>query len=1274
MKGTGKRILSVSLSVMMALGMPSGTFAAGPDAEAAVQTSEAAPQVTETEVTPEVSAQVTEKPMVSETVQETTPEEKSQEKDVEEKKENVTEDVQDPTQKLKEDQSESSNKAADEQEKELPEVHVTKSELIETKTEYLVTVYTDSDVYDQLYIGKKEDTEKKTVVEGKKAPNGQYAFQFAVDADKLGTKLQIVPGIKSSGEWYTEQDVFCEIPEGTKQATVQNTEEVTENSIAVYEQAAENKGNAQVLKDGVAYEMFKISRTSAVIEGGVVKLTISTAKKSYNNIYIGKNEDENKTEMATLTEENNEYIFTLNISADQCGTTFPIVLKLGKDGTWSTKNQLYLSVPAIENLSVTTPEPSKTPTEEILADGTYTTTTDSNNKMFKVVDTKLTVKNGKITALFMLSSTGYEYLFLGTGAQAEGQEAQWIKWKDEVTYLSNGEEKTGRTYEVPIEALDKGINITAYSAKRKAWYDRVVTVNSKDLKKVDEGEITPKPSDTPTSTPTTTPAPSRPENVPTDGIYSATAETGAAMFKVVNTQLTIKNGKMSAVITLSGEGYDYLYMGSAADAASHTNQWIKYSGTATYTLDGETKTGRTYTIPVSGLDTKIALASRSERQKKWYDRTITISSQNLQKTGDIPAEGTPADGIYSTSAVTGAAMFKVVGTKLTVKNGKMTALITLSGVGYDYLYMGTAADAASHTGQWIRYNGEATYTLDGETKTGRTYEIPISALDKAIAVASHSESHNKWYDRTITFSSKDLKKIGDVSDSGNGNGGNNGNNGNGSNGTNSGNNGSNGGGSTTGNTTTKVDTKPDTESKYESDTSGSTKAVNSKTKLKDGVYKPDKFSWSGGTGKVSISCDKVTIKNGQALATIVFSSSSYQYVKADGKKYLPTHTGGKSIFVIPVELNKNNSIIGMTTKMSAAHEITYSILVYLAATDESGDGSVAADGSSSGLNFGSNEKLDEKAPDIIGLEYKSETKLDYAKYFKIYHYDKDVTLLEIDMTKDTDKDPEKLKEETATKDSEKTNTKTASKKNNKSGKKKAVKITIKRNNQDSKKSDTQSIAYNDEGEAVVQTQEEIIADLYKANVVKYLIVPEDSDVELPVGIEKEMIVIKLPVKRAYVDSEESLDTMDELKLLKKIATVGYDQDETDIDAVNKALEKGDMVYAGAADNLKFREIVKNKIDLAIVSSEILPGSETEKTAKGGTVATETVTEETSALDSLADNFATLGIPLIIDRSADEKSELAKAEWLKVYGTVFGCSKKTDQLYNKAVKATKSKQK
>ena len=215
--------------------------------------------------------------------------------------------------------------------------------------------------------------------------------------------------------------------------------------------------------------------------------------------------------------------------------------------------------------------------------------------------------------------------------------------------------------------------------------------------------------------------------------------------------------------------------------------------------------------------------------------------------------------------------------------------------------------------------------------------------------------------------------------------------------------------------------------------------------------------------------------------------------------------------------------------------------------------------------------------------------------------------------------------------------------------------------------------------------------------------------ELPVGIEKEMIVVNLPVKHAYVDSEESLKTTDELKLLKKIAAVGFDQDETDIDAVNEALEEEDMIYAGSGEDLKFRELVKNKVDLAIVSSEILPGSKTEKAAKeeeekdskttktadtstdktdsktktadsktktadSKTTTADTDTEETTVLDSLADNFATLGVPLIVDRSGDEKTELAKAEWLKVYGAVFGCSKKTDKLYNKVVKAAESKKK
>lgn len=156
---------------------------------------------------------------------------------------------------------------------------------------------------------------------------------------------------------------------------------------------------------------------------------------------------------------------------------------------------------------------------------------------------------------------------------------------------------------------------------------------------------------------------------------------------------------------------------------------------------------------------------------------------------------------------------------------------------------------------------------------------------------------------------------------------------------------------------TNIPLTPDTESKYETDLSGATSTVNSSTTLPDGVYTPDRFTWSGGTGRVSLSCNKVTVTNGQAYATIAFSSSSYTYVKANGRTYYGTISGGKSIFVIPVELNKNNQIIGMTTKMSAAHEITYTIYVYLAAAN--------ADGTA-GLGGSGNEKLDEEAPTIYG--------------------------------------------------------------------------------------------------------------------------------------------------------------------------------------------------------------------------------------------------------------------------------------------------------------------
>ena len=701
-----------------------------------------------------------------------------------------------------------------------------------------------------------------------------------------------------------------------------------------------------------------------------------------------------------------------------------------------------------------------------------------------------------------------------------------------------------------------------------------------------------------------------------------------------------------------------------------------------------------FNVPKEKAGQTIPVSLRKSKDQTWYDKQylwMYIPNPAPTPTPDPVPNPNPApevnvaNGIYSMDVVSSSSMFKVVDCILTAKDGKMSAVLTLSGTGYGYLYMGTKEEATSaDQSSWIPYqvNEEGKYT----------YTVPVEALDKELAVAAYSIKKGIWYDRTLTFQSETMKKIADLNstDSNNkGDSGNTGNNGN------TGNSGTTGGSNNTGNTGTNNsafpggsvpgtnsgktdgnDGKADNVSKYESDTSGSTSHVDSGTTLKDGVYTPDRFTWSGGTGKVQITCNKVTIQNGQAYATLVFSSDHYQYVKANGNKYYTTKGGGSATAVIPVALNQNNKIIGMTDKMSVAHEIEYTIFIYLAAAN----GGTSANGTVASTN--SNQKLDEKAPEIIGLEYQSETKLDYAEYFKIYHYDQGIVLLEIDMTKDTARDPEKAedkKSEADNSDSEK------------SSKKKVASVTINRS-EDAKSADTKKSDTDSKSDASVEesaasdnngtSEQDLAAELYKGNVVKYLIVPED--VEVPVGLEQDMIIVKKPTDHTYAESDEILNMMKDLDLLDNVAAVGMKSKDCTVSEIADKMKAKDgeknaeVAYAGTADKLKLKNLVKSEVNLALFTGDILPGAKSEETeveAKDtdkkdskDTEETLTLEEQTEQFEELTEKLATLGIPVLVDRSSEEKTELGKQEWIKVYGVLYGCEELTNEKFDAAVAA------
>lgn len=679
----------------------------------------------------------------------------------------------------------------------------------------------------------------------------------------------------------------------------------------------------------------------------------------------------------------------------------------------------------------------------------------------------------------------------------------------------------------------------------------------------------------------------------TDGNYQVDVDTGNKMFKVTNCILTSEKGKMYAVITLSGTGYDYLYMGSAADAAeAAAKDYISYVAD---------EAGKyTYKVPVESLDKGIAVAAHSIKNDKWYDRTLIFSSASAKRI--------IADGTYQVNAEAGGKMFRVTDCVMTVKNGQMTAAVTLSGQGYNRIYLGDVNNASDDEKNWI--------LPDSLLAEQYTFQIPVEKLDEVMTIAVHTAKSNKWDTRTLTFHSEGMTKIAD-SNNGNASNGNNGSNGslkpggnnnnpgNGSNGNNQGNAENNNGNSgTTGNNTTN-NGKPDQESKYESDLNKSTARVNSTTGLKDGVYTPDSFSWSGGTGKVSITCSKVTVTGGQAYATITFSSPHYQYVKANGNVYYPSaKTGSSTSFVIPVELNKNNSVVGMTTAMSTAHEIKYTIFVYIAEAAKANASArangkevtvIGANGSDSSKTATANKKMDEVAPEIIGLEYQSETKAEYAKYFKIYHYDQGITLLEIDMNK-------------------KTGRKAAGKKW-----KEASEISG------------------------LNPAEQEQAALYLNKVIKYLIVPEN--VEIPAGLDKEVIVVRQPADHVYAGSNKTISLMEELGQLDKVTTVGVKKNKCKNETIKEKMAEKEVIYAGTSGKLNYKKLVKNKCNLALLSSSVLPEKRSSKKA---------AKKKMTAYRKMTEKMTLLQIPVIVDRAKDEKGKDAQKEWEKVYQVIWGC--------------------
>lgn len=97
--------------------------------------------------------------------------------------------------------------------------------------------------------------------------------------------------------------------------------------------------------------------------------------------------------------------------------------------------------------------------------------------------------------------------------------------------------------------------------------------------------------------------------------------------------------------------------------------------------------------------------------------------------------------------------------------------------------------------------------------------------------------------------------------------------------------------------------------------------------LADGEYTVEALL-SGGTGKAKLlNPTALTVAEGKITATVIWSSSKYDYMIVEGEKYLPITTEGGSTFQIPVaNLGVEIPVTADTVAMGTPHEIEYTIL------------------------------------------------------------------------------------------------------------------------------------------------------------------------------------------------------------------------------------------------------------------------------------------------------------------------------------------------------------
>lgn len=309
--------------------------------------------------------------------------------------------------------------------------------------------------------------------------------------------------------------------------------------------------------------------------------------------------------------------------------------------------------------------------------------------------------------------------------------------------------------------------------------------------------------------------------------------------------------------------------------------------------------------------------------------------------------------------------------------------------------------------------------------------------------------------------------------------------------------------------------------------------------LQDGDYRVE-AKLTGGSGRVSIESPvAIRVSGGKATATIIWTSSFYEYMKFGEEKILPSardKENDTTTFHVALSSLEPLAFIAQTSKMSRPYDIEYTIVfdaATLRSTSEEGLSTweillLFAIPFAFGLGFGilTRIKRGRKALSLtllllggsfllsacgeqeeayanrpqVGPKWKSEAKIEYAQGFRIDYYDQNAALIRI----------------------------------------------------------------KDKG---------------------YLLIDPDTDMSTIKLEDQKIRVLKRP-SRIYLAAPSAMAFIHDLGCFSSIAFSGTKQESWGLDYAAEAMEKGELPFAGKYNAPDFERLVDNRCDLAVFSTMI----------------------------------------------------------------------------------------